>query len=203
MEGPSTRSFLEVLFPSLKDDLHTVKRELSQDLKAGQKDLAEIGDRVATLECTASGRDEELEKLQQEVICLKEQQVEEQAHTEDHGNRSRHNNIRVRGALTAAEGEDISSYINSLFAQFLGHTAPEVQVDRAHRVGALHSSSPHLSYILICVHEFPVKEQTIRRAMKTQPLQFRGHPLTLYQDLSAITLQKLRDFRPVTSYLQK
>ncbi|KAJ1172899.1 hypothetical protein NDU88_004741 [Pleurodeles waltl] len=69
-EGPVTRCLLVALFDSLKDDLHTVKRELSQDLKAVQKDLVETEDEVSTMENNASGRDKGLENLQQEVIHL-------------------------------------------------------------------------------------------------------------------------------------
>ncbi|KAJ1129704.1 hypothetical protein NDU88_008070 [Pleurodeles waltl] len=97
MEGPVTYCFLEALFASLKDDFYNVKRERSQDLKVVQKDLAEIGDRVSTMENNTSGRDEELEILQQEFIHLKEWHVDLQAHTEDLGNRSWPNNIHMRG----------------------------------------------------------------------------------------------------------
>ncbi|KAJ1105366.1 hypothetical protein NDU88_002773 [Pleurodeles waltl] len=63
------------------------------DLKVVRKDLAEIGDRVSTLEENASSRDEELEILQQEVIHLKGHHVDLQAHAEDHENSSRRNDV--------------------------------------------------------------------------------------------------------------
>ncbi|KAJ1172687.1 hypothetical protein NDU88_004531 [Pleurodeles waltl] len=96
-EKPVTRSFLEELFASLKDDLQTVKRELAQDMKTVWKDLKEIRDRVTNLEDSASSRDEELEYLQKDVICLNEQHVDLQAHVEYLENRSRCNNICIKG----------------------------------------------------------------------------------------------------------
>ncbi|KAJ1187921.1 hypothetical protein NDU88_004686 [Pleurodeles waltl] len=81
-EGPVTRSFLEAIFVSIKDNLQTVKRGLSQDLKSVHKDLAEIGDRVSTSEDNVTSRDEELKQLQQELIHLKEQHTDLQAHAE-------------------------------------------------------------------------------------------------------------------------
>ncbi|KAJ1180427.1 hypothetical protein NDU88_005648 [Pleurodeles waltl] len=137
-EGPVTHFFCGTLFTSLKDDLHMVKRELSQDLKVVQKNLAEIGDRVATLEDNASGRDEELENLQQEVIRLKEQQMDLKVYTEDLENRLWCNNICIRDTPMEPEGEDINSYVKALFAQILGPSAPEVQVHRAHRRSLQH-----------------------------------------------------------------
>ncbi|KAJ1141786.1 hypothetical protein NDU88_008114 [Pleurodeles waltl] len=139
---------------SLKKDLENVKRELSQDLRSVQKDLAEIGDRVSTLEENASGTDEQLEILQQELICLKEQHVDLQAHAEDLQNRLRRNNIHIRGVSTPTEGNDIGSYVKALFTQ----TEADVQLDRVHRVGLPRLPSSCLADILVCVHDFPVKE---------------------------------------------
>ncbi|KAJ1129365.1 hypothetical protein NDU88_007736 [Pleurodeles waltl] len=79
VDGPVTQFFLEALFAALRDDLHTVKGELSQDLKDVQKEVEEMGDHVSMLEDNATGRYEELKHLQQEVIHLKEQQIEIQA----------------------------------------------------------------------------------------------------------------------------
>ncbi|KAJ1208437.1 hypothetical protein NDU88_003823 [Pleurodeles waltl] len=61
-----TRSFMESLFASLQEDLQASKGELAQGLKDIHQDLTEVGNRA--LEDHESGQDEELEKLQQEVL---------------------------------------------------------------------------------------------------------------------------------------
>ncbi|KAJ1143759.1 hypothetical protein NDU88_010064 [Pleurodeles waltl] len=70
------KSLREALFASLKDDLQTVRKDLSQDLKAVCKDLTELSDRVLT---TEDQEDEEIEQLQQEDTCLTAQQIDLQA----------------------------------------------------------------------------------------------------------------------------
>ncbi|KAJ1171911.1 hypothetical protein NDU88_003768 [Pleurodeles waltl] len=120
IDGTVTHSFLEALFGLLWEDLQTVKQELSQELRAVQRDLVEIGDHVFTLDDNTSGRDEQLKNLQQEVIHLKEQQIDMQAHTEALENRLQRNNICIRSAPTAAEVEDINSYVKVLFVQIMG-----------------------------------------------------------------------------------
>ncbi|KAJ1156447.1 hypothetical protein NDU88_009180 [Pleurodeles waltl] len=81
-EGPVTPFFLEALFTSLRGNLQTVKKDLSQDLKTVLRDLARMGDKVYTLEDNEPSRDEDIEQLQQAVIRLKEQQIHLQAHAE-------------------------------------------------------------------------------------------------------------------------
>ncbi|KAJ1213296.1 hypothetical protein NDU88_000934 [Pleurodeles waltl] len=60
--------------------------------------MVELGDRVSAMEDQETSQLEDLKQLQQEVICLKKQQIDLQALAEAVENRSRQNNIRIRGA---------------------------------------------------------------------------------------------------------
>ncbi|KAJ1218845.1 hypothetical protein NDU88_006417 [Pleurodeles waltl] len=82
-EGPVTCTFLEALVTSLKADLSLVKKVLSQDLKEFCSELREVEDRVKILREHETKRDEKVEQLQQEVLQLREQHIDLQAHTED------------------------------------------------------------------------------------------------------------------------
>ncbi|KAJ1128761.1 hypothetical protein NDU88_007136 [Pleurodeles waltl] len=82
-EGPVIPAFFEGLFTSLRDDLQSVKTDLSQDLKEVCQELMEVGERVATLEKHKTSWDEVIVQLQQELIRLKDQQIELQAHGQD------------------------------------------------------------------------------------------------------------------------
>ncbi|KAJ1157826.1 hypothetical protein NDU88_010523 [Pleurodeles waltl] len=79
-EEGKPRSFMEVLFNSLQEGLQTVRKELFQDLKVVRRDLTEVGNKVSALEDHESSGDEELERLQQEVLRLY-QQIDLQALT--------------------------------------------------------------------------------------------------------------------------
>ncbi|KAJ1189700.1 hypothetical protein NDU88_006442 [Pleurodeles waltl] len=56
--------------------------------------------------------------------------------------------------------------------------------------------------ILVCVHDFQVKETILRKACDVHPFQFRDHAPLLYRDLATIALQKWRNFCPVTAPLR-
>ncbi|KAJ1169313.1 hypothetical protein NDU88_001206 [Pleurodeles waltl] len=152
----------------------------------------EVGKRVASLEEHENTRSEEIEQLQQEILRLQDQQIELQAHAEDLENQSRRNNIRIRGAPTGAQEEDLLSFVQALFHQILREpTEREVCIYRVHRVRPSHAPPDD---ILACIHNFPLKEHKLQAAREQHPLKFRGHTLLLYQDFAAITLQKRTDF---------
>ncbi|KAJ1174338.1 hypothetical protein NDU88_006160 [Pleurodeles waltl] len=69
-EASVTRSFVEKLFVSVQDNLQVVERDLSLDLQEVPRDLDEVGERIANLECKEDGRCEEIKGIQQEILHL-------------------------------------------------------------------------------------------------------------------------------------
>lgn len=80
-----------------------------------QRDVDAVGERVASLEDSATSRDEEIAALQQEILRMQDQHLNLQLHSKDLENRSRRNNIRIRTVPTEAEGEDLVGYVQDLF----------------------------------------------------------------------------------------
>ncbi|KAJ1106290.1 hypothetical protein NDU88_003691 [Pleurodeles waltl] len=78
----------------------------------------------------------------------------------------------------------------------------ESRMDRVQRVGPLRQSHLPPVDILTCIRKFLLKERILQLVREQHPLKFQGRTLLLYQDLEAITLQKRRDSRPITSYLR-
>ncbi|KAJ1164287.1 hypothetical protein NDU88_004732 [Pleurodeles waltl] len=187
----------------LMDDPKGPKKDLAQDVKAIHKDLTDVGDRVSASEDKETPREEEVKHLQQEVLRLQEQHIDIQAHAEDLENRSRLNNIPIRGVPHEAENEDVEFYVQVLFTQILDCEDPvPIQNDRAHRVNPPWSRSERPADVLVCLHDFTTKRLILRQARDQHPLKFKGHAVTLYQDLSALTLQECKDFHSVTSFLR-
>ncbi|KAJ1191180.1 hypothetical protein NDU88_000496 [Pleurodeles waltl] len=83
------------------------------------------------MEDNETGRDEEVEWLHHEVLCLREQHVELQGHAKDLENRSQQNNVRIRGVPSQAEGADLS--------ENMGPFSPHLGNLRGYR----HSAGPH------------------------------------------------------------
>ncbi|KAJ1178402.1 hypothetical protein NDU88_003648 [Pleurodeles waltl] len=201
-ESPVTCTFLEALFTLLREDLQMVSKYLFKDLKEVHCELVELGVRVSTPEDHETGCDKKIEQIQQEVIRLREQQFNLQAHAEDLKERSQRNNMRIRWDQTNTEGVDIVTYVRSLFLQ-IPEAAPdkEICLDMVHTVGLLHANNSCPTDILVCVHDFQLKEMILHKARDLHPLKLKGQAVVLYQDLSAITLQKRSEFYPVTTHL--
>ncbi|KAJ1106373.1 hypothetical protein NDU88_003774 [Pleurodeles waltl] len=83
-----------------------------------------------------------------------------------------------------------------------GHTHDsdkEIRMDRVQRVGPPQVLT---AIILACLYNFPLKERIVQLEREQHPLKFCGYTMLLYQDFAALTLQKRRDIRPITSYLR-
>lgn len=115
-EEPVTLTFLAQLFSTLRDDFQELRKDLQGEIKEVQRDIDAVGERVASIEEHQQARDEEVEHLQQEILRLQEQQIDLQSHTEDLENRSRRNNIRVRGVPSKMEGRTLLDSSRSSFA---------------------------------------------------------------------------------------
>ncbi|KAJ1173197.1 hypothetical protein NDU88_005037 [Pleurodeles waltl] len=121
----------------MPEDLQSVKKYLSADLKEVHKDLDE-----AVQECKDDERIDEIEWMQQEIIYLQVQPIELQNQAEDLENRSRRKNIHV-GSPHIRGGNE--SYVKALFSFILGETAPPtVKHDRLHSVDLPHQPPSHL-----------------------------------------------------------
>ncbi|KAJ1112799.1 hypothetical protein NDU88_001060 [Pleurodeles waltl] len=118
-EGPVNHSFFEVLFASLSEDLHTVKGDLSQEIKTIHMDVADQGDMVSNLEDWEISREEEFEQLQQEFIHLRDQHIDLQAYAEDLENRSRRNNVSIHRVPTCVEANNMEAFVQALFAHIM------------------------------------------------------------------------------------
>ena len=56
--------------------------------------------------------------------------------------------------------------------------------------------------ILVCLHHFSAREDILRAAIGKDPIVFQGNYISLFQDLSLLTLKRRRDFREVTDFLR-
>ncbi|KAJ1125445.1 hypothetical protein NDU88_003877 [Pleurodeles waltl] len=81
MNSQSMQAFLESLPSSICDDLQAVKKDLSADLRDIRRKLDNVGQRVSALEDKDDSRSDETERLQQEILRIKDQQLDLQMHT--------------------------------------------------------------------------------------------------------------------------
>ncbi|KAJ1181228.1 hypothetical protein NDU88_006438 [Pleurodeles waltl] len=202
-ESPVTKGFLTSLFYSLRSDIQELRRDLSQEVRELRGEVTSLGGRVAQMEDGEISHGEEVAGLQQEVVRLREQQDHLQITVEALENRLRRHNIQIRGVPAGAEKEDIGDFVVELFRSLLGlEETREITLDRVHRVGRAGGAGDRPPDILACVHSYGLKESILHRARNLPQVHFRGHTLQLFQDLSARTLHRRRELKPITEHLR-
>lgn len=117
--------------------------------------------------------------------------------------RSRRNNLKIRGIPETIPPAELRTYATKLFSIIAPELSPiELTIDRIHRIPKprhLDDSIPR--DVLMRVHFFQTKEQILStsRSMPHLPEPFTG--LQLYPDLSQHTLQLRRQLKTVTKAL--
>lgn len=80
----------------------------------------------------------------------------------------------------------------------------DIEFVRAHR--ALAPRPPDTAPprdIICCLQNFPLKEEILNKARRNERILFEAHAVTLFQDLSHITLQNRRAMRPMITALKE
>ncbi|KAJ1219163.1 hypothetical protein NDU88_006734 [Pleurodeles waltl] len=94
--APLTRSFMEQLFESLRDDLATLKQEITANIKELKREVLDLGQLLDTVEQAQDAREEELDCQRRELLALQDKNQGLQYHIEHLENRQHHSNIRVK-----------------------------------------------------------------------------------------------------------
>ncbi|CAH2246408.1 Hypothetical predicted protein [Pelobates cultripes] len=122
---------------------------------------------------------------------------------EDLENRSRHQNIRIRGLLEP-DAVPLQDTVRALFRHILGQECPEdIQFDRIHRALGPPRQDGKPRDVLCCLHAYRLKESLMVTARGTDRIMFQGAEVALFQDLSSLTLDARRALRPITAALRE
>ncbi|CAH2221297.1 Hypothetical predicted protein [Pelobates cultripes] len=123
---------------------------------------------------------------------------------EDLNNRSRRNNIQIRGMPETIPTEAIVPTLWELFQLLIREaSARELTIERAHRAlhpPALKPTAPR--DIIVRMLHFATKEQ-LRTATRGNPPKLQDHMLQFFQDLAPSTLCKRRELKPLTTALSQ
>ncbi|KAJ1151005.1 hypothetical protein NDU88_003792 [Pleurodeles waltl] len=127
---------MEQLFESLRDDLATLKQEITADIKDLKREVLDLGQRVDTVEQAQNAREEEFDCHRRELLAVQDKNQEPQYQIEDLENRSCCSNIRIKGLTTQAIVGPLEDFVVRLFR----HVAPALKeqnfvLNRTHRAG--------------------------------------------------------------------
>lgn len=113
-------------------------------------------------------------------------------------NRRRRNKIRVRGIPKSVDTDQIIpalQHFNSLLER-----QEDTEIDFVHAHRALRARDPESApprEIICCLQNFPLKEDLMHRARKTDCIRLNRETIMLFQDLSQITLRNHRALHPL------
>ena len=199
---------LAQLRADLKKDMVAEMTELRVDLNekmaALRTAIDAAGTRVMEAEDKIQGLLEDRESQRRDMKDLQHLVQINTMKLEDLENRSRRENIRVRGLREGEEGTDVKAAMKELFASLLPKEYPEICLDRAHRVGPMREGeSRGPRDILVKLSNSIDKEKILSEARKMEVVKYKDYPCVLFQDLSPVTLARRNQFRPVTEKLRQ
>ncbi|KAJ1081905.1 hypothetical protein NDU88_002077 [Pleurodeles waltl] len=202
--APLTRAIIEHLFRSLRNDFAPPKREIAADIKDLKREVIDLGQCVDTVEQTYDAQEEELDFHRRELLTLQDKNHDLKYQLEDLENRSRRSNIPIKGVPAQAVVAPLEDFVVRLFR----HVAPALKeqdtvLDKTHRAGRPARAPGQAQDILTCLHYYKQREVIIVAVRDTTSIEFEGHRVGLYQDLSMIKLQRRRLLRPVTDLLRE
>ncbi|CAH2312243.1 Hypothetical predicted protein [Pelobates cultripes] len=225
-DSPGTSSTAGSIAGSTQADTLT---QISAELAAIASNMLTKADKVTLVQEMRSAIREEIQEVRNDLTTLEQRVTELEAdcmlasqhsqaadnatsrqgtvlldlrrQVEDLDNRGRRNNIRVRG-LPEQTGEDLSDILQRLFADVLGEEAPDTyNIERAHRALRPPRNDGPPRDIICCLLSFQLKE-AIMKAARSQNITYLGAQVSLFQDLSPLTLEARRALRPLTRMLQ-
>ena len=127
------------------------------------------------------------------------------AKVSDLESRSRRNNIRVVGVPESVEGPRPTAFFADLLMEVFGEgvldSPPEC--DRAHRTLSVKPKPGQRARpVIIRLHRYQVKERIIREARTRRgKLQYRGSPISIYEDYAPEVVEQRQKYREVMSEL--
>lgn len=195
----SENSLKEMLL-SLSNTIHNNFQNMLQQFK---QDIQGVGDRVSHIE----NKMDEFAGVFNELVDSHNDREDDiiwiKSKLADLEDRSRRNNIKIRGIPETISQDELMQYVLDLFHELLPEASPlQLSIDRIHRIpkpSHLPDSLPRVT--LLRIHFFSTKEQ-IMKAVRSTSLSTRFSKLQLYADLSQVTLALRRKLLPVTKSLR-
>ncbi|CAH2293019.1 Hypothetical predicted protein [Pelobates cultripes] len=203
--APLTIGVLRGMLREATADIKThVAAEITKQLEGLKTEMATLASRTGQTENRISKLESSTQEHAQDIAYFHGKIAALEDGMEDLNNRSRRNNIRIRGLPEAVTQEQLLPTLKAIFQEMAPDLTPnDLEIDRVHRAlkpPNLNQATPR--DIITRLHHFSAKEKLTQAARYKQP-KFKGISLTFFQDLSPLTLKKRRDLKPLTLALQQ
>ncbi|CAH2293777.1 Hypothetical predicted protein [Pelobates cultripes] len=204
-DSPPTTQQLKKMLSELTDTIQKNMATQIQTLTADlRKEIIEVSQRTAQIEKRmddfAEAHNGLADKLHELDTVLHDHAVK-MADMED---RSRRNNLRIRGIPESVLNPALPDYLLDLFQALSPETHPDqLIIDRAHRLRRpKHLPNSTARDVIVRVHFYHAKERLVR-ASRTPGMPDPYKDLKIFTDLSAATLQFRKSLTPLTTTLRE
>lgn len=186
-----TRADIETLILRLEE---THRRNM-QEVRG---EVSTLAVRVTTGEASVSALEGRVSALEQARDQQRESAIALQLHLENIKDRSRRNNLWLRGIPKGTESESFRETVREIVRTVLEDPEIAIELDRVHRALGPRSEDPNRPRDVVCrLHRYTQKENILRRAWEHGDVEVRGTQTKILPDLSRATLRCRAFLRPL------
>ncbi|CAH2282029.1 Hypothetical predicted protein [Pelobates cultripes] len=162
-----------------------------------RKEVLDIGNRTAHIKNKLSEYATAHNDIADHVAALEQKVTLIEARMADAEDRSRINNLRLRGVPETVLPGDLQAYVRGLMRPYIPEIPADMMlVDRVHRVPKLRNLTDTTPRdVLMRAHYFHIKEAVLR-ASRNRATPHEVYPsVKIMADLSAATLKRRKEFQ--------
>lgn len=158
---------------------------LKHEIKPVQEALVGISNKLALLEGEIAHTSKRVANLEDTSKDLQTQVLNVALQVVDLEDRSRRNNIRVRGVPDSISGTEITPLVKKICNHYLQQDEDShIEFDRIHRVaGARGPNGSRPRDILVRIHKYKIKEAIMQAAWDRGPYEMGEARIILLQDV--------------------
>lgn len=196
IEALPTKTEIQDMFTKLE---HSIKAEILNV----RTDMGHLLKRVEEVEEVAEQQVQEISALKKQLKTLQLDQRELLYKLEEQENQNRRQNLRIR-SLPEQRGEDLTIVMKEVFNPLLGRNPDcELKIDQVHRIRKPPNVREDVPRdIIVKFHQFEDKAKIWSKLRGVQPVKFNNEEIQIFSDLSAGTLARRRQLRPLSDSLR-
>lgn len=158
---PDIRALLQAL--PTKNDIEAMILRLEEthrrDIQEVRGEVSSLADRVSSGETAVSSLEERVSALEQARDLHRDTAISLQLHMEDVEDRSRRNNLRLRGIPETVSVEHLAEAVKNIFRTVLDEADTDIELDRVHRTLGPRPTDPSNPWDVVCrLHRYLQKE---------------------------------------------
>lgn len=208
-EGTITLEFLALQIQAIRDSTINIEKD-TKDIKSSigviEAKLGTLTTRVDDVEERVVALEESRGTSETELVTFREELKKVRAHLDDLDNRGRRCNIKIMGLPEAKEGKDMIKFLQHELPLMLGHTFGELEIQRAHRVGAPRRAQGERERprpVMVNMLRYRDKEEILRVAREKGQITWQGVKIMFFPDYSRETTERRMSFNQVKAVLRE